>query len=56
MLEDGTLQLTLRAEGPGGLIGDSFFSYKPDHPEYQDVLKHLGPIKPGQSVPVPPWE
>lgn len=55
LLADGTIELTLRAEGPGGIVGDGFLVYPPTHPQYQDVRKHLGELTPGQSVPVPPW-
>ncbi|MEW5851023.1 MAG: hypothetical protein AB2A00_19710 [Myxococcota bacterium] len=55
MEPDGTLVLLLRAQGPGPVLGDGRLVYKPDHPSYRDVLKHLSPIKPGESKPVPPW-
>lgn len=56
MKADGTLILDLRAEGPGGMIGDARFVYAPDHPNYAAVLAHVGPLSPGQSAPVRPWE
>jgi len=55
MLDDGTLQLMLRAEGEGGMVGDALIRYPPTHDQYQEVLKHLGGMKPGESKPVPPW-
>jgi hypothetical protein len=55
MLADGTLQLQLRAEGEGGMVGDALISYPPSHEQYQMVLKHLGGMKPGDSKPVPPF-
>lgn len=55
MEADGTLVLMLRAEGPGGLRGDARFVYPPGHPKYGDILKHVGPLSPGESKPVPPW-
>jgi hypothetical protein len=56
MLADGTITLQLRAEDPAsGAIGDAFFTYPPTHPEYQKILEHLGPMKPGDQRPVPPW-
>ena len=55
MEEDGTIVLTLRAEGPKGLIGDALFRYPPDHPEYNNVLRHLGGLKKGEVKQVPPW-
>ena len=55
MLPDGTIELLLRAEGPGGMRGDAKFSYPPTHPQYQMVLTHVGGLEPGKPKPVPPW-
>lgn len=55
MKEDGTIVLMLRAEGPGGMIGDALVTYTPDDPKYQETLDHLGGLKPGEEKPVPPW-
>jgi hypothetical protein len=59
MQADGTLELMLRAEGPGGIVGDALFVYPPTHPQYAEVKKHLeavhGPLAPGAAVSVPPW-
>jgi hypothetical protein len=55
MKEDGTIVLDLRAEGPG-IIGDAQFVYPPGHAEYQNVLAHLGGLKPGEHKVVPPWD
>lgn len=52
---DGTIVLQLRAE-TGGTIGDAQFVYAPDHPQYQQILDHLGGLAPGESKPVPPWD
>jgi hypothetical protein len=56
MLQDGTLVLDLRAEGPGGILGDARLVYPPTHAQYADVLAHLGGMKPGEQKLVPPWE
>ena len=56
MEQDGTIVLTLRAEGPGAARGDAQFRYPPSHPEYREILAHLGGLKPGERKPVPPWE
>lgn len=55
MKPDGTLVLELRAEGEGGAVGDAMLVFPPTHPRYQEMLAHLGAIKPGQSKPVPPF-
>ena len=49
------ITLQLRATGPDGLRGDALFTYAPDHKEYQNILEHLGGLKPGESKPVPRW-
>ncbi len=55
MKPDGTIMLMLRAEGPGPTIGDALLSYPTTHPDYKNVLKHVGPLKPGESKPVKPF-
>jgi hypothetical protein len=59
MESDGTLKLQLRAEGPGGIVGDALLVYPPTHADYAMVKKHLeqngGPMKPGDSRPVAPF-
>jgi hypothetical protein len=55
MKDDGTIVLMLRATGPGGMLGDSRIEYPKGHPNYDEVLKHLGGLKPGEQKPVPPW-
>lgn len=53
--EDGTLILSLRAEGDGGMVGHGQFTYKPEEAKYQEIIDHIGGITPGESKPVPPW-
>jgi hypothetical protein len=55
MSADGAIILDLRAEGPGGLTGDARFVYPRGHKDYQEILRHLGGLRPGQTKPVPPW-
>ncbi len=55
MEEDGTIVLELRAEGPGGITGDALLRYPPGHPEYNNILRHLGGLKKGEVKQVPPW-
>ena len=55
MEADGTIVLQLRAEGPGGSIGDALMRYPVGHPQYREILQHLGGLEKGQSKPVPPW-
>jgi hypothetical protein len=55
MQPDGTILLQLRAEGPGGAVGDALLTYPPSHKDYAKIVKHLGGIKPGESKPVRPF-
>jgi len=56
---DGTLRLRLRAEGPGGIVGDGELVYAPDHPDYGSVRAHVegdgGVLRVGEPRPVPPF-
>ena len=51
---DGTIRLQLVAQG-GGAIGDALVIYRPGDPHYDEIKKHLGGLKPGETKPVPPW-
>lgn len=55
MTSDGAIRLQLRAEGPGGAVGDAVLTYKLGDPSYEEVKRHVGPIEPGEEKPVPPW-
>jgi hypothetical protein len=55
MEQDGTIVLTLRAEGPHGEIGDGLVVYPPSHEDYQYVLDHLGGLQPGREKVVRPF-
>jgi hypothetical protein len=55
MKDDGTIVLHLRAKAPNGATGEGTLVYPPSHPEYQNILSHIAPIRKGQSVPVKPW-
>ena len=55
MLKDGTIVLTLRAEGRAGELGDGQIVYAPDDDNYTKIRAYLGPLEPGQIVPVRPF-
>jgi hypothetical protein len=55
MEKDGTIVLQLRAEGPGGILGDGLLRYPPDHPDYTKVLDYVGGLTKGHAKKVPPW-
>lgn len=52
--EDGTIEMKLRAVGPG-VYGVGKLSYPKSHPNYAEILQHLGPMKPGEEVLVKPF-
>jgi hypothetical protein len=54
MTDDGVLTLRLRSLPPGP-IGEGTMRYKPGDREYEDIKKHIGGIKPGETKPVRPW-
>lgn len=55
MLEDGTVVLDLRAEDEAGHRGTGQLRYGREHPNYEEILAHLGGLTPGETKPVPPW-
>lgn len=56
MLKDRTIVLHLIYWFPGGgHTTPTNIEYKPGHPEYKEVLRHLGGMKPGESKGVKPW-
>jgi hypothetical protein len=55
MSPEGTITLLLRAEGEGNMRGDAVLTYDRSHPQYAEVLKHVGGLQPGEEKPVPPW-
>lgn len=53
---DGTLVLWLLAESEDvSIVGHGELRYPPSHPDYDLVLRHLGPIPPGGQVLVRPF-
>jgi hypothetical protein len=54
MSSDGTITLQLRSLWPNP-IAETQLVYAPDDPQYEEIMHHLGGIKPGESKPIPPW-
>lgn len=52
MLADRTIELSLEAEGSRDSIGAGTFRYPTVHPQYEEILAHVGPMQPGQRRPV----
>jgi len=56
MLKDRTIVLSLIYWFPGGgHTTPAEFTYKPGEPKYEEILRHLGGMKPGESKGVKPW-
>jgi hypothetical protein len=55
MEDDRTIILQLRAELPTGGHGHARLEYPASHPQYADVLSHVGELQPGETRCVPPW-
>ncbi|MGJ9418105.1 hypothetical protein ACHAC9_10105 [Massilia sp. CMS3.1] len=56
MLKDRTIVLALIFWFPGGgHTTPTDMRYKPGHPEYEEILRHLGGMTPGESKGVKPW-
>ncbi|MFO0561262.1 MAG: hypothetical protein U0269_24805 [Polyangiales bacterium] len=52
MLADGTLVLDLESSDLRDSIGAGSFRYPTVHPQYEEILAHVGPMQPGQRRPV----
>jgi len=56
MQPDGTIKMRFRAPFPDcGGFAEGTLEYKPDSPDYQEVLRHIGGLRPGETKVVPPW-
>ena len=54
MSADGTVTLDLETID-NGMSALGRLVYAPDDPQYDDVLRHIGAIRPGETKPVEPW-
>lgn len=55
---DGTIRMFLRVDMQTGgkrIQGHAIQEYGPDDPQYEQILKHVGPMRPGDRRPVPAW-
>jgi hypothetical protein len=56
MSSDGTITLRFRAEdSKRGISGHSVLAYPRSHSQYEAILRHVGPLKPGETKSVRPW-
>jgi hypothetical protein len=52
---EGNVVLELHAKHENGASGIARLVYPPTHPEYENILSHLGGLMPGEKKPVLPW-
>ncbi len=55
MLNDGTLSLRLRLN-LDGTAANSVLTYKVGDRAYDNILRHLGGLRPGEIKPFSPWK
>ena len=55
MEDDGTLSLHLRLTSDGKPV-DDIITYKVSDHAYDDILRHLGGLRPGDAKPFRPWK
>jgi hypothetical protein len=55
MEDDGTIVVDLRRTADGINISMPPRRYPPTDPHYDAVLKHVGPLRPGETKLVMPW-
>ncbi|MBX9690863.1 MAG: hypothetical protein K2Z81_00655 [Cyanobacteria bacterium] len=55
MENNGTIVLRLTGRGPG-MLGHAFMRYPTNHPNYRQVLNHIGPLVPGRHKEVLPFD
>lgn len=55
MLDDGSLSLHLRLTSDGKAVNDTIVYKVSDH-AYDDVLRHLGGLNPGETKEFRPWK
>jgi hypothetical protein len=57
MLTDGTITLSLRLNSDGTPTpARDYLTYKVSDRAYDDILRHLGGLRPGETKPFNPWK
>ena len=54
MLENGTILVGIRGPGPGGPL-QAVLMVEPGDTNYQQIIDHVGGLKPGETKSIPPW-
>ena len=51
----GVIVLYLHGRDENGVIGRGIITYNPDDLYYEDIIRHVGDIEPGDKKPVKAW-
>ena len=54
MLEDGTILIGIRGSAPDGPL-QAVLMIEPGDTNYQQIIDHVGGLKPGETKSIPPW-
>ena len=54
MLENGTILVGIRGPGPDGPL-QAVLMVEPGDTNYQQIIDHVGGLKPGETKSIPPW-
>ena len=55
MLPDGTIEMALASRECDGTIVHGAQVITVDNPGYQDMIRRIGGLEPGETKPVPAW-
>src|SRR2546429_9400298 len=54
MLENGTILIGIRGPAPDGPL-QAVLMIEPGDTNYQQIIDHVGGLKPGETKSIPPW-
>ena len=54
MLENGTILIGIRGPGPDSPL-QAVLMVEPGDTNYQQIIDHVGGLKPGETKSIPPW-
>jgi len=54
MLQDGTILVGVPGPGPDSRA-QAVLEVQPGDTNYQQIIDHVGGLKPGETKPIPPW-
>ena len=54
MLQNGTILVGVRGPDPDSAL-QGVLKIEPGDSPYQQIIEHVGGLKPGETKPIPPW-